>query len=428
MKKSERVGASGRGRLHYGFVIVACCCLMMGVNVGLTFSCAGIFYGPVSDALGVPVGEFGIYMSVMYVTSTLMLSVAGGMLERWSARWLFTGASLLMGLTFIAMGMFDDVRQFYVAGGVLGVTLAFLLYLSYPTMVNRWFRTKMGLMIGISCAASGIGGMLFNPLAGWVITNFGWRWGYISFGVVILAVVTPLLGLLLRDRPQDKGLMPYGASDVDSEKKRGEADKPSVEMAGVMFGKAVRMPVFYGLMLFAFIMMGTSTLNLFIPGFVTGQSFTLEQASLAAAVVMAGVTIGKLVLGWVNDRNCKVGLLITTMAGASGLASLLLMDAELWGILAGAFLFGWAYAGVTVQTAMLTRKVFGQRDYARIFSIISIALAAGGALASAGWGLLADATSLRVIFMAGIGCLMTCMLLGLAALRQRKTSEDAHMS
>ncbi len=67
--------------------------------------------------------------------------------------------------------------------------------------------------------------------------------GYISFGVVILAVVTPLLGLLLRDRPLDKGLMPYGASDVDSEKKRGEADKPSVEMAGVMFGKAVRMPV-----------------------------------------------------------------------------------------------------------------------------------------------------------------------------------------
>ncbi len=46
----------------------------------------------------------------------------------------------------------------------------------------------------------------------------------------------------------------------------------------------------------------------------------------------------------------------------------------------------------------------------------------------AGWGLLADATSLRVIFMAGIGYLTVCMLLGLAALRQRKTSEDAHMS
>ena len=59
----------------------------------------------------------------------------------------------------------------------------------------------------------------------------------------------------------------------------------------------------------------------------------------------------------------------------------------------GAFLFGWAYAGVTVQSAMLTRTVFGPKDYARIYSNISIALAAGGALASGGWGLLADATS-----------------------------------
>ncbi len=78
-------GNSSR-KMHYGFIIVACCCLMMGVNVGLTFSCAGIFYRPVSESLGVPVGEFGIYMSVMYVTSTLMLSIAGRMLERYSAQ------------------------------------------------------------------------------------------------------------------------------------------------------------------------------------------------------------------------------------------------------------------------------------------------------------------------------------------------------
>ncbi|MDE6681145.1 MAG: MFS transporter, partial [Muribaculaceae bacterium] len=150
--KNDSIVATGKGRLHYGFVIVACCCLMMGINVGLTFSCAGIFYRPVSEALGVAVGEFGIYMSVMYVTSSLMLSVAGRMLERYSARWLFSANSALMGLTFLSMALYDNVWEFYVAGGVLGVTLAFLLYLSFPTLVNRWFHTRVGLMIGI-CSA-----------------------------------------------------------------------------------------------------------------------------------------------------------------------------------------------------------------------------------------------------------------------------------
>lgn len=423
MTQSSSTSAPAKQGMHYGFIIVTCCCLMMGVNVGLAFSCAGIYYKPVSASLGVPVGEFGIYMSVMYVTSTLMLSVAGNMIEKWSARWLFTGSSLLMGATFLAMGFFNKVWEFYIAGGVLGITLAFLLYLSYPTLVNRWFRTKMGLMIGICCAASGIGGMVFNPMAGWIITNYGWRWGYISFGIIILVFVTPLLALFLRNYPSDKGLMPYGAQEAKilshNNDSKINTTKASEENPGVKFNDAIKMPVFYCVLLFAFMMMGISTLNLFIPGYVTDHHFSLEEASLTAAVVMAGVTIGKLALGWINDHNCTLGVAITTLAGASGLLILLIGAYGITMILLGAFLFGWAYAGVTVQTAMLTRKVFGQRDYARIFSIISIALAAGGALASAGWGLLADATSIATIFIVGMLCLIGCLALGVWAIRKQ---------
>ncbi|MBD5357069.1 MAG: MFS transporter [Bacteroides sp.] len=423
MTQSSSTPTVTKRGIHYGFIIVICCCLMMGVNVGLAFSCAGIYYKPVSAALGVPVGEFGIYMSVMYITSTLMLSVAGNMIEKWSARWLFTASSFIMGATFLSMGFFNQVWEFYVAGGILGITLAFLLYLSYPTLVNRWFQTKMGLMIGICCAASGIGGMLFNPMAGWIITNYGWRWGYMSFGIIILVIVTPLLALLLRNHPADKGLLPYGAepSEIGSAKNIDKIDgnqKALTNDSGIKFSNAVKMPVFYVVILFAFMMMGISTLNLFIPGYVTDHHFSLEEASLTAAVVMAGVTIGKLALGWVNDRNCTAGVTITTLAGASGLLILLFGTSGIYLILTGAFLFGWAYAGVTVQTAMLTRKVFGQRDYSRIFSIVSIALAAGGALASAGWGLLADATSTATIFIVGTICLIGCFALGIWAIRK----------
>ncbi|MDE6098526.1 MAG: MFS transporter [Muribaculaceae bacterium] len=403
-------------RLHYGFIIVGCCCLMMGINVGLTFSCAGIFYQPVSAALGVPVGEFGIYMSVMYVTSTLMLSVAGGMLERWSARWLFTLNSALMGCTFVAMSLFTRVWEFYVAGGVLGVTLAFLLYLSFPTLVNRWFKSRIGMMIGICSAASGIGGMIFNPMAGWIIASYGWRWGYASFGLIILLTVTPLLAILLRDRPQDIGLLPYGEKNTSA---TAHATAPTTA-SGTPYSKALRMPAFYLTLLFAFLMMGASTLNLFIPNYVTDHGFSLEQASLTAAAVMAGVTIGKIALGYINDRNCLAGVAVTTLSGIGGLLAIIGCGGSFLMILSGAFLFGWAYAGVTVQSAMLTRTIFGSRDYARIYSNISIALAAGGALASGGWGLLADATSFSFTFLVGAAVLGVCALAGAAGLIRRR--------
>lgn len=405
-----------KGKIHYAFVIAACCCLMMGVNVGLTFSCAGIFYKPVTADLGISVGSFGLYMTFMYIASSLMLPVAGRLLDRYSARWLFTGASILNGVALCLMGMMSSLWGFYAAGALLGVSIAFLLYMSYPTLINRWFHTGMGMMIGICVSASGLGGMIFNPIGGWIIGEWGWRMAYYVFGVIVLAGVSPLLAFLLRDRPEDMELQKFG---MDKSVESGSGVKPAD--TGITYAQAVRMPVFYALIVFAFIMMGCSTLNLFIPGFAETSGFTLEQASLAAAASMAGVTLGKLLLGWINDRNCMAGLLISTIGGAVGLAAIVAVPSVLWVVLVGSFFFGWCYAGVTVQTAMLTRTVVGSKDYSRIFATVSVALSAGGAVASGGWGLLADATSYPVIFITGAILLLIAALLGLYALKPRHT-------
>ncbi len=405
-----------KGKIHYAFVIAACCCLMMGVNVGLTFSCAGIFYKPVTADLGISVGSFGLYMTFMYIASSLMLPVAGRLLDRYSARWLFTGASLLNGVALCLMGMMSSLWGFYAAGALLGVSIAFLLYMSYPTLINRWFHTGMGMMIGICVSASGLGGMIFNPIGGWIIGEWGWRMAYCVFGGIVLVGVSPLLAILLRDRPEDMGLLKFG---MDKSVESGSGVKPAD--TGLTYAQAVRMPVFYALIVFAFIMMGCSTLNLFIPGFAETSGFTLEQASLAAAASMAGVTLGKLLLGWINDRNCMAGLLISTIGGAVGLAAIVAVPSVLWVVLVGSFFFGWCYAGVTVQTAMLTRTVVGSKDYSRIFATVSVALSAGGAVASGGWGLLADATSYPVIFITGAILLILAALLGLYSLKPRHT-------
>lgn len=393
--------------LHYAYIIVGCCCLMMGVNTGLMMSCAGIFYQPVSQALGVSVGEFGIYMSLSFITSSLMLSVAGKMMERMSSRFLLTLSSALSGLCLVSMGMFNSVWEFYAAGCLQGVTLAFLMYMSFPTLINRWFRSRVGLMIGICSAASGIGGVIFNPIGGWLITNYGWRWAYICFGLLILIVITPLLGILLRNYPKDKNLEPWG--------KKEETGNTSVSDDGVSYSQAVRSGMFYVLLVFAFLIMAVSTLNLFIPKYVLTLGFSIEQSAYSASAIMLGVTIGKLVLGYVNDRSGKMGTLLTTMLGAIGLAMLIFSGHSQALILIGAFCFGWAYAGVTVQTAMLVREVMGNKDYARIFSNISIALAAGGAIASGAWGFLAEHTSYKVIFWVGIAALVCCAIMGLTA-------------
>lgn len=87
-------------------------------------------------------------MSLNFLFSTLTLSFAGKLLEKYSSRIILTFCSAMIAATFMAMSLFDAVWQFYVAGAVFGITLAFLLYLGFPTLLNRWFKTRMGVFIG----------------------------------------------------------------------------------------------------------------------------------------------------------------------------------------------------------------------------------------------------------------------------------------
>lgn len=395
---------------HYGYVIVLCCCLIMGVIIGLVMSCAGIFYSPVSTELGVSVGDFGLYMTFVYALSFLTLSVAGKLLDKYSARWLLNISAAAVGALYIWMSQFNVVWHFYVAGALIGIAFSFLLYLSYPVLINRWFNTRVGFFIGLCSAASGVGGVLFNPLGGYLIQAHGWRITYLAFGGTILLVVTPLLGLLLRDHPSDLGLQPFGEKTEE-----GGAAK-----AGMEYAIAVRTPVFYALMVFAFMMIAVSTLNLFLPSYITSVGYSVEQSALVASAIMLGVTIGKVALGYVNDRSSLAGVLASTGLGILGLVFLLLGGATMALMVAGGFLFGWAYAGVTVETALLVRTVFGAKDYAQIFSNVSIALALGGAVMAGGWGYLADILDFKWILITGIVLLILSKIIGIYALRNSR--------
>lgn len=394
-------------KFHYGYVIVFCCCLIMGVIIGLVMSCAGIFYNPVSTELGVSVGSFGLYMTFVYALSFLMLSIAGKLLDKYSARWLLTGSAAVVGVLYVGMSQFSAVWHFYIAGAVIGISLSFLLYLSYPVLINRWFNARVGFFIGICSAASGIGGVLFNPFGGYLIEGYGWRTTYLIFGGIILLVVTPLLGLLLRDHPSDMGLKPFGE----------KADESAAAATGMDYAVAVKTPVFYALMVFAFLMISVSTLNLFLPSYITSVGYSVEQSGLVASAIMLGVTIGKVALGYINDRNSLTGVLVSTGLGILGLVLLLMGQAGMAVMVAGGFMFGWAYAGVTVETALIVRTVFGAKDYSQIFSNISIALALGGAIMAGGWGYLADALDFRLILTAGVVLLVLSGVIGVFALR-----------
>lgn len=280
----------------------------------------------------------------------------------------------------------------------------------------------------LSCA--GIGGVIFNPVGTALINSGaeGWRTAYLVFGVIVLVGTLPFTLLVVRNKPEDKGLLPYGANEAGSasDEKGGEAAAPAT--AGMSAPEAMRTPAFFALAAFCGVITLNQTIYQFLPSYAQSFSDTLPAVAAASGVVasaaMAGQAVGKVLLGAINDKSVHLGVFLGIGAGAVGVTVMWLVPGVLPLLLAGAFLFGVVYAMTTVQTPLLVRTVFGSADYANIYSRVSMVGSLMGTVAAVFWGFVCDsAGGYPLMFILGYACMAVCLVLALFSLRWKARQE-----
>lgn len=416
----KNIEKSPRGGFHYAYAIVAACIAITCLPCALVLSCAGIFFTPVSQYFGVATAEFTLYFSVLNVAQMVTLPVAGKLLSRLDARAVLSAAVALCAAGLVGMSLCQAMWQFYVCGAVLGVGVCPLIYLSVPTLVNAWCVKRVGFFVGLCMAFTGIGGVIFNPVGTALINSGaeGWRTAYLVFAAIVAVGTLPFTLFVVRSRPEDKGLLPYGALEG------GEKDAEAVEATGVPATQAMRMPAFFALAAFCGVITLNQTIYQFLAGYAQSFADTMPAIAAASGVVasaaMGGQAVGKVLLGAVNDRSVQAGVILGICAGAAGVTLMWLFPGALALLLAGAFLFGVVYAMTTVQTPLLVRTVFGSADYTNIYSRVSMVGSLMSAVAAVLWGLVVDsAGGYPLMFVLGYACMAVCLVLALFSLRAR---------
>ena len=413
--------AKTNGGFHYAYAIVASCIAITCLPCALVLSCAGIFFTPVSEFFGVPRASFTLYFSILNIMMMLTLPMAGNHLSKLDTRKVLSGATLLAGLGLIGMSRGNSMPWFYVCGAIMGVGMAPLIYLSVPTLINAWCVKRVGFFVGLCMAFTGIGGVIFNPLGTALIQSGpeGWRTAYLVFGLIALVGTLPFTLFVVRSKPEDKGLLPYGAGEVDD-----AAPAQAAEVTGVPAGVAMKTPAFYALAVFCGVITLNQTIYQFLASYATSFADSLPAIAAASGVVassaMAGQAIGKVVLGVINDKSVKLGIFFGLGCGALGVLLMWFMPSPLIVLLVGAFLFGVVYAMTTVQTPLLVRSVFGSADYTNIYSRISMVGSLMSAVAAVFWSFVIDSPlGFPGMFTGGIVCMLICLLTSLYALGQK---------
>lgn len=409
-----------RGGFHYAYLIVLSCIVMTCLPCALVLSCAGIFFTPVSEFFGVPKASFTLYFSVLNLAMMATLPVAGKLLAARDARVVLSVATALCGLGMFGMASCQEVWQFYLVGIVLGVGVAPLIYLAVPTLINAWCVKRVGFFVGLCMAFTGIGGVIFNPIGTAIIQSSpeGWRQAYLVFGIIILVGTLPFTLFVVRGKPADKGLLPYGAGEKDAADADGAA---TVGTQGVSAADAMRTPAFWAIVAFCGLITLNQTVYQFLSSYALSFSNSLPQIAAASGVVasaaMGGQAIGKVFLGSVSDHSVRLGAVCGIAGGAVGVLLMWGIPSVLALLLVGAFCFGVVYAMTTVETPLLVRSVFGSADYANIYSRVSMVGSLMSAVAAVFWSLVIDsAGGYGLMFALSLVCMAACLALALFAL------------
>jgi sugar phosphate permease len=324
----------------------------------------------------------------------------------------------------MAFSQCSQLWHFYVVAIILGVFGAGCSTMPASVLPTNWFVDKRGLAIGLAMTGSGVGGMVCNPLAQYLISAYSWQTAFIGLGLVFLATTLPWALFVVKLHPSMKGLRPLGESGETS---TSATAAPTIK--GLTMGEAIKNPVFW---LLGFVLLFGNGIQVAvqnnIPIFMQDLGHTAAFGATVISIYMGILVLTKMLLGTILDKwgpkvaiiFCLVMFMISCVAfiNAKPLIFVALFTLT----------YALAVPYTTVYPSYVISHLFGNLDYGTIYGFMNIFMTLGLALAMPVTGAFFDATGTMVpIWWAFIGVAAVVLAVYLFILgRQPKLAENWH--
>jgi sugar phosphate permease len=370
-------------RLHYAWIVAAVTFIVGLLTAGVR-AAPGVLIVPLEQEFDWSRATISFAIGVNLLLYGLIGPFAAALMDRFGVRRTMT---LALAVSAAAVALSPAMHQAWqlvllwgiVVGAGTGVIGAFVS----AYIAARWFRRRQGLVVGLLTAANAAGQLIFLPNLAELVTHFGWRvMSLVLAGTLVVFV--PLVALLMRDRPRDLGLAPYGAEGA-LEAEPPPAGNPLV-VAFEALGSGVRKRDFW-LIAGGYFVCGATTNGLIgthlIPACVDhGLSEVAGAGLLAAAGVFS--FLGGTLSGWLSDRWDN-RVLLAWYYGLRGLALMYLPFAfglSIYGLPLFAVFYGLDWIASVPPTVRLLNRVVGTEKTGIMVAWITVIHQVGGALAA----------------------------------------------
>jgi MFS family permease len=336
--------------------------------------------------------EFGWSRSVLAGAFSLFTLVSGGtgpvlgaLADRFGPRRLILIGGVLLAASLWADSLVTRAWHLYVAFGLLtAVGVATAGWTPAVVMVQRQWKARLGLALGIAGSGVGLGIFLVVPLCQALIDGFGWRWAFRALAVLCMLWILPATYLAIHDAPplpRPPAARPGGHAGAGGDHSLGLAlASPSFRLIGLA--------VFLGSIC-------SQTLHVHQAAFLVDHGISAMTAASVISVVGASSILGKTGGGFVSDflsRELVYALGMVGMIMGVGVLWLVALAPSAWLALGYAVLFGVGYSVTAFVVPAMMSDRFRGPHFGSIFGATQVASAVGSALGAWLAGRIFDAT------------------------------------
>ncbi|MYC06622.1 MAG: MFS transporter [Chloroflexi bacterium] len=389
------------------------------------FHAMGLWFVALESAFGWNRTQLSLAFSFTRIEGGILGPIEGYLVDRLGVRRMVLIGLSILGLGFLLFSQVRDTKDipvvrdlpfellpgfmhiivpalmFYIVFMIMALGQGLSGWLTMNTMLNNWFTRHKAKAMGYSSAIGRLGALVLIPAIAWAVDpeqdNFGWSMTALLLGVVTLVMVIPI-SRLIRNRPEDYGLLPDGDKPVDTPAgsptnastgapSASRSDRPAARRAPPSDGDfslrdAMRTPTFW-LISFGqgFTSMVLIAMMAHLAPMLWDQGVSVPMAGWVVSTYTAMSMIFQIVGGYVGDMISKRFAYFCFTSIQAGAVVVLVFVPELAALLhlpslvivfAFAILFGIGFGGRNPISTSIRGEYFGRSSFGKIMGMSQV--------------------------------------------------------
>jgi len=332
---------------------------MQAITIGLLTYSFTFWIASFQAEFGTSISTILLAASLSHVALAGIAPFAGRLLDSSAIQPFAIGGIVVFGVGYFLIAVSGAAWQIILLySTLLPLGAAFAGPLSAQVATVRWFASKRGMALGITTLGSSIGGFVFPPIVTVFVASLGWRVSHVVLGVLMIAIMVPLIWVFMREPDTD---------DIES----GDTPSPDeIKFPEWTIPQLLRSKTLW-IIVFSFVPMLSVYLSYKynLAPITAASGITPQQASFIMAVHAGSLICAKLFFGYMADR--VEHRILIWMAAAFLLCSLLLpqVSTTYLMLLLSFGMLGLAGGGFLPLMGVIAASRFGPGNIGRVIGL-----------------------------------------------------------